>query len=237
MTISKTHGDGVKPKPIAVIDASGGAKISMTDNTMDVIGSEAGGKKKISEIISSLKRHGLIPKDNLSDPERRIDQSDTGEILLEGKNSAMTVITPRFEGIASNKVAKRALSSIKGVQSSVPSSTAVISLDGKPLAESSRLLLVYNTDALNSGMELSEDHRTLYSLGKGPTLIKTGILKLELLSAKASSLKVWALGFDGTRRELVPAKQEGGSLAINIDTAKLKDGPTPFFEIVSDDGK
>ncbi|MFA5204729.1 MAG: hypothetical protein WC708_10040 [Lentisphaeria bacterium] len=143
----------------------------------------------------------------------------------------MTVVTPHFEGIASEQLVRRSLSRIKSVQSSVPSSTAVISLDGNPLTESSRLLLVYNTDALNSGMELSEDRRTLYSLGKGPTLIKTGILNLELCSAKSPALKVWALGFDGARREIVPSKSNGGFLAITIDTSKLKDGPTPFFEI------
>ena len=98
----KTHADGVRPKPIAVIDASGGAKVSMTDNTMDVIGSGVAGKQKTAEIIATLKTRGLIPKDNLSDPDKRIYQSDTGEILMESKDNTMTVITPRFEGVATD---------------------------------------------------------------------------------------------------------------------------------------
>ncbi|MFA5204730.1 MAG: hypothetical protein WC708_10045 [Lentisphaeria bacterium] len=67
---AKTRGGGVKPRPITVINASGGAKTSMTDNTMDVIGSDSAGKQKISDIIARLKRHGLLPQENRSDPAR-----------------------------------------------------------------------------------------------------------------------------------------------------------------------
>ena len=95
------------------------------------------------------------------------------------------------------------------------------------------MLLIYNTDALNSGMELSEDHHTLYSLGKGPTLIRTGTIKVDLKNAAASKLEVWALSFDGTRRQKLPCSVEDGVLHISIDTSTLEKGPTPFFEITA----
>jgi len=50
-----------------------------------------------------------------------------------------------------------------------------------------------------------------------------------------SANAVFALGFDGSRRERLPTiRTEAGSLRAEIDTARLDDGPTAFFEIVVD---
>jgi len=221
---------GAKPKPVAILNASGGAQVSMTSNTMDVVGN-AGADKETASVIEALKSRGLLPQGNLSDPEKGVYQSDTGEIVMETKNNTISVCAPRFEGIATDKPAKRALGAVCGVQSSVPASIAAISLDGLPLPKSSRLLLVYATDALNSGMELSEDHSTLFSIGKAPTLMRTGALSLEM-KTEASSFEAWALGIDGSRVQKIPCSVESGALKLSIDTAELEKGPTQFFEII-----
>jgi len=226
---------GAKPKPIAVLNASGGAQVSMTSNTMDVVGN-AGADKETSSVIAALKSRGLLPPGNLSDPEKGVYQSDTGEIVMDTKSDTMTVCAPRIEGIATNKAERRSLGALSGVQSSVPASVTAISLDGAPLMKCSRALLVYATDALNSGMDLSEDHSTLFSLGTAPTLMRTGILNLEM-KTEASGAEAWALGLDGSRVRKMPCALEAGTFKIEIDTSELENGPTPFFEIKLDQNK
>ena len=224
---------GGRPKPIAVIDAAGGAKVSMTQNTMDVLGSESTGRQRVSSLVSTLKEKGLLPKDNKSNPDKGIFQSDTGEILMDSSKHTMTVISPRLEGIASDKTEAHSLKNLSSVKSDVPASVTLISIDGKKLDESSRMLLVYATNALNDGMVLSGDMTALVNIGKGPAVMQTGMLELEILNTAAPALKVWALGFDGTQRELLPSEHSDGKLKVKFDTAKLKNGPTVFFEITA----
>ncbi len=223
----------VKPSPVTILSPTGSAMVATTANTMDVLETANGGQG-LNRIAASLKQRGLISRDNLTDPAQGMFQSDTGELFMNTKRHTFTVITPRFEGIATDKNDTGKLDVITAVQSSIPSSTALISLDGLPLASSRRMLLVYNTDALNSGMELSSDHSILYDIGKGPTLIRTGILRIELKNTQAGRFEIWALGFDGSRREkILPVSATSGRMQLMIDTGKLTGGPTPFFELVA----
>jgi len=82
-------------------------------------------------------------------------------------------------------------------------------------------------------MELSADRKTLVKLGTPPILMRVGKMELKLSNANAASMKLYALGFDGTRREELPSKATNGVLRISVDTSKLKDGPTPFFELTA----
>ena len=41
-----------------------------------------------------MKRKGILPAGNITDPARGIFQSDTGEILLNAPEKKMTVVTP-----------------------------------------------------------------------------------------------------------------------------------------------
>jgi hypothetical protein len=81
-------------------------------------------------------------------------------------------------------------------------------------------------------MELSSDRITLIKQGGLPILMQTGKLKAALKVAAPEGMTLFALGMDGTRKEKLQLKTGNGSLKIEIDTAKLKNGPTPFFEIV-----
>jgi len=94
---------------------------------------------------------------------------------------------------------------------------------------------VVSTNALNSGATYGNAERSIL-IGNGtlPVLMQTGSFSISAKLNSPESFKVWALGFDGARRELVPSKAEGGRLTISLDSSKLKDGPTPFFEIVKE---
>ena len=47
-------------------------------------------------------------------------------------------------------------------------------------------------------------------------------------------MSLYALGFDGSRREKLPLQAENGVIKISFDTAALKNGPTPFFELCAE---
>ena len=119
------------------------------------------------------------------------------------------------------------------LSSSKPAQVAALSLDDRPLPESRRILLVYATDALNSGATFEQEDRViLREKGTLPVLMQCGVFSVSLKNQKAATLTVWALGLDGSRREsITPVKLLGDELTLRIDTAALTGGPTPFFEI------
>ena len=80
-------------------------------------------------------------------------------------------------------------------------------------------------------MKLSEDWTKLFAPGKTPILVRSGECKAEL-QAKPGSWKLYALGLDGERLEELPLENADGKLSISFDTAKLKHGVTPFFELI-----
>jgi hypothetical protein len=190
-------------------------------------------KFDLKKFVESLKAKGILPESNISDPEKEIFQSGTGEIVMRAKENLLKVITPKSEGVTLESGKSEQLSCMNVLNSSVAASVTACSIDGKPLGASTRIVLVYATDAVNSGMELSNDRISLLKPGRLPVLMQTGKLKLTLKSSAPDSMKLFALGMDGSRKEELSLKAGNGLLNIEIDTARLKNGATPFFEIVN----
>ena len=177
-------------------------------------------------IIDKLRSAKILPPGNLTDPAKGVFQSDTGELIMRTAENRLTVNTPRLKGVAWNGETVE-LSGF-AFQSSVPCTAALISLDKLPLERSRRMLLVFSTDALNSNMELSADRKVLHKAGTLPVLLETGRLTVEL--PREVALKCFALGIDGSRREELPLRREGGRSRFSVDTAKLQNGPSLYFE-------
>ena len=177
-------------------------------------------------IIDRLRTAKILPPGNLTDPAKGVFQSDTGELIMRTAENRLTVNTPRLKGVAWNGETVE-LSGF-AFQSSVPCTAALISLDKLPLERSRRMLLVFSTDALNSNMELSADRKVLHKAGTLPVLLETGRLTVEL--PREVALKCFALGIDGSRREELPLRREGGRSRFSVDTAKLQNGPSLYFE-------
>ncbi|MPN56276.1 hypothetical protein SDC9_203962 [bioreactor metagenome] len=123
---------------------------------------------------------------------------------------------------------------LKVNSSSVPCCIAICSIDGKPLTGSKRMVLVYNTEIVNSGMELSPNREKMLKVGTEPILMRTGKLDALFSTENGKDMSLYALGFDGVRREKIPLEVEAGNIIIKLDTSMLKDGPTPFFELVKE---
>ncbi|MFA6103989.1 MAG: hypothetical protein WC721_17505 [Victivallaceae bacterium] len=219
-------------KPDLIIGPDSGSEVKGSAWAASVAESKDS-KFNLKQFVESLKNNDILPKSNISDPENEIFQSGTGEIVLRAKENLLKVVTPKSEGVSLESGKAEQLSCLNVLNSSTAASVAVCAIDGKPLGASSRIVLIYATDAVNSGMEFSGDRITLIKPGSLPILMRTGKLNATLKSSAPDGMKLFALGMDGTRKENLPLKIENGLLKIEIDTAKLKNGATPFFEIAN----
>lgn len=153
-----------------------------------------------------------------------LSRSETGEMTLDRVSGVLTVDTPRSGGgyadrgreVAAAKCGVR----VSGL--SVGATVFVMSLDGKPVKESSRLLVTHLTDLQNTGARYAESaRRTLLDWGRLPYLVRDGEAKVSIACAAPGRFSVWALSPGGRRLEKVSATAEGGNLSF---TARVR-GP------------
>ena len=223
------------PTPDLVLGPDGGSEFQSAGggwaiNSQD----DKSAKFSLASAVKGLKEKGIIKEDNLSDPEKGIFQSDSGEITMRTKENLLKIVTARSEAIALEGGKSEKADALNVLKTSVPALVAASAVDTEKLTVSKRIVLVYSTYAVNSGMELSNDRTTLVNLGGAPVLMRVGKLELTLKNSNASKMSLYALGFDGTHHEKLPLKYADGILNVSIDTATLKDGPTPFFELVAE---
>ncbi len=219
----------VRKADLVMLPRRGGAQIVNTEYTSTVVDGNPDGRESNERILARLKEKGVIPPDNRTDFQRKIFESDTGELCMEAAKSRLSVTTGRTEAVAHMGKEPVDLSCLKNINSSVPALVAAVSVDGRPLGESRRIVLVYSTDAVNSGMTVSVDRSLLHKQGALPILMQCGKLKCSLKNPVP--MELWALGLDGTKVERIPLEEHGGVKEIAVDTGKLKNGPAVFFEL------
>ncbi len=185
----------------------------------------------LADTVAEMRERGILPEGNRTDVRAGVLESDTGQLTLSRGSRELRVRTDRSEGVTLEPGAGAKLGVLEVESASVACALAVVSVDGRPLAESGRAVLVVSTQNVNTGMVLSADRVTLHEKGRQPALMRTGVFRLSLRHPEAAALQLWSLGLDGSRRERIPVKAEDGRLRIELDTTKLRDA-TPFFEIV-----
>lgn len=190
----------------------------------------------LADTVAEMRDLNILPPGNRTDPSAGVFESDTGEITLWTRSRELRVLTARSEAATLEPGGRARLGVVDIESASVACALAVVSVDGRPLAESDRAVLVVSTQNVNTGMVLSADRFTLHEKGELPALLRTGVFRLSLRHSKAASLQLWSLGLDGSRRERIPVTVADGCLRIELDTSALRDA-TPFFEIVALDRK
>ena len=207
------------------------------------------GGYKVSEAEKILRKKGVLGKGNITDTAGGVFQSDTGEITMRAKEKLLKVVTEKTEAIACTADAKNEpLGRATFVSSTTPASFAVVSVDGKPLSTSERMVVIYNTDNLMTGFKATIGRNSLVDIGRMPVMMKAGKLsaKLKLPAPKLPILKrvaaffkkpapksynLYALKVNGERMAKIPVEVKDGEILINIDTFSMKE-TTPFFELV-----
>lgn len=204
-------------------------KVSVAPATVSIAPDE---KFDIASFAKRLRAEGVLPPDNITDPANGVYQSDTGEITLRVKDKLLKVSTPKTEAVvmrASHKNERLGRLTVKS--STANAAIAVSALDNKPIADSDRLVLTYNTDAVMKNFGVSKNRLYVTAWGEMPVLIETGRLSAELKLSPNKKYSVYPLKLNGERLEKLPVENAGGTLKLDIDTSKHV---AVFFEIVAD---
>lgn len=190
------------------------------------------GKSKLDTVISDMKRRGIIPASNRTNPRDGVFESDTGEILMRTPNNKLTVRTARSEGVSLLAGDTEKTGALEIRSTDCDACIFLTSADRNNLTGSRRIVLVYSTAAVNTGLRMTADRSTVLEKGKNPILLRTGKLH-AYLHLPDRNWRLYALSVNGIRRETIPCTYGNGRLQILLDTAALKHGPTPFFELVA----
>ena len=182
--------------------------------------------------LDLLKAKKIITPDNISDPVNGVFQSDTKEITMRTRESLIKAVTPKTEAVTMLKKRSETLDTLKVLSSSEDALIALTSLDGLPLKNTAHMMLVYSTHMANKNMVLDGKRETLVKLGETRSLMKTGTLDIEFKTS-ADKIICYPLEINGTRRTPMEFVPRNGVVRIMIDTSVLKEGVTPFFELVA----
>lgn len=180
------------------------------------------------KVIAALKKAGLLSAANRTDLAKGIFESDTGELELDRENGLFKIVTPRTEAVAFSSLASPAALDILHVENAKGSGLlAVSAIDGTAsLADARRMLLVYATDARNTGMRFGDpEEKVIEDFGRLPVRIRPGRVGLAL-SGRSGRWRISPVGLDGV---VHPSLYRGNGpvrLELNNDTPH---GPTTFF--------
>eukprot|EP00831_Metopus_contortus_P043697 TRINITY_DN3506_c0_g2_i1.p1 TRINITY_DN3506_c0_g2~~TRINITY_DN3506_c0_g2_i1.p1 ORF type:complete len:600 (+),score=65.06 TRINITY_DN3506_c0_g2_i1:1529-3328(+) len=185
----------------------------------------------LQKTIETYRAQGFIPKENKTDIKSGIFQSVTGEFMLSLSGMAK-VITPYSEAISLMSDHAEKLLVLKVERTSIPAAVGIFSMDGNKLANSKQMILIYSTEMMPEGMELSPSRSRIIKKGCDKALLRTGKLRASLNLPTDRTYELYALSVNGIRRERIPMSVQNGRWEIAIDTSCLENGPTTFFEIM-----
>lgn len=158
--------------------------------------------------------------------------SSTGELTLDCDAGSFLVKTPRSEGFVLPESRQ-----LKGVFAAVNNldafaSILVASMDGKPLPESCRILILHLTEVKNSGMWFSDPELTVINNpGTLPLLVRRGRAELTL-RLPPDSCCIYPVGFDGVRQgSPLLLRQKDGNTSVTLETVG-KHGVTAAYELI-----
>lgn len=158
--------------------------------------------------------------------------SDTGELEFSSARRIISIDSARSSVIVFRAGRGGRNKALNILDPSASALVALTSIDSRPISSSERLLLWVVTDALNSNMTFkSSDRRELVRLGSFPPKIEPFKSVISMKIAKNKDFKIWALSLAGERVELLNGSILNGNLTFDLDTSKLLNGPSLYFEI------
>lgn len=159
--------------------------------------------------------------------------SSTGQITLQPRTGIFRAVTPGCEALilpAKQSAAGNILSVDNQIGRGVFSA---MSTDGRPLQESSRILLLHLTDTLPDRTCFGDERMILLSRwGTLPFLAARGEAEITLRTAAGGNWKLYAVATDGSRTAEVPFQQRsGGRIQFRAEVFR-KSGATLAYELV-----
>ena len=182
-----------------------------TDPSRHIYSADAG-------LAARLAQDGIVPPD---DGKRYATES--GQVVIDSGEGTLRSVTDASESFflpASRRLDGNVVSVTNGPEGE--STVAVVAADGKPLAQSGRLLILDLTDCVNSNTSFrDQDHHLLNVRGALPHLIRVGSADIILKLPDPDAWQAWAVGLDGTRQAPVPLEKTADGVVLHART----DGP------------
>lgn len=190
-------------------------------------GASAGDDPRVLPADNTLPRRlaaaGAIPAASVDEAGTRY-VSDTGQIELSTDVGALKVVTPRSElfVLPAGRDLQGGRVAVKNGR--VFGTVSVVSVDGKPLGESARVLVMHLTDALASGTSFAHRDRTLLeSRGGLPYLIESGDAEILLRLDAGKQWTAWVVDATGRRVREAPLVARDGGWVLAASTVSGKD--------------
>lgn len=180
------------------------------------------------QIVDELRGSGALPKSNISDIDRGIFQSDTGQITLNRRLGQLIVSTPATEAAAFSSLRSPIDLGMLTIESADGDGLVALSTidDNLDLAASRRLLLIFATDARNTNMRFRDhEDKIIEDFGRLPVLIRKGQVDLSLAKS-AEAWRVSPVGLDG--QVYPPVVAGSGNIAFRLSN-ETPHGPTTYF--------
>jgi hypothetical protein len=162
-------------------------------------------------------------------------KSDTEQLIWftnPADQGLVTIDSPRSQGLVGFVRANhKSVSNLGAEISNNFCAISLSSLDVKPIAETSRMLLVTGSRVGNIGLTWNADNTQPANYGVSPTTVEPVIGKIILKKLERAA-KVWAKALDGSGRILgapIPARETESGWEIPVG-----DPVTPWYEITID---
>jgi hypothetical protein len=174
-------------------------------------------KSRTDESVHSPSLTSLAP---FIDRAKKLVTSQTGELKLDWGRGVLTINAPAAQG-ASGNLASAGEIALADVTLSIPLDVAhaiVVSLDGRPLATSNRMLLQVMTEEKPTSFRsesLGDRRHRITSIGENPWLVRKLQGTVRLNRPDAAKLKVTALDQIGLPTS---NKSSGNAIHLRADT-------------------
>ncbi|GLS59263.1 hypothetical protein GCM10007887_19290 [Methylobacterium haplocladii] len=180
---------------------------------------------------SLLVERGAVAADNATDEALGIYESAGRQIRLDARARRVQVVTPRTVAASYAAVTGPLRLGFLTIEAaSGPALLAASALDGRDLTASRRVLLIFATDARNTGMRFRDgEAHTVESFGEMPILIERQTVRLRLALDARREWRLRALHLDGTPGDAMTMRAEANTVVIDLDSAAPSHGPTTFF--------
>ncbi|WP_331372786.1 glycoside hydrolase [Sinorhizobium chiapasense] len=181
-----------------------------------------------ADILAEFRDIGILPPGNATDVERGLYESSTGEIVLQRATGQLRVSTASTEAAAFSSLREPIDLGILRIERADGNGLVALSALDTPatLPDSRRFLLVFATDAQNTGMVFRDsEEKVIEDFGRLPVLIRKGEVDLAL-SRTAAKWKLSPVGLDGTVHP--PVESGTGPISFRLSN-DAPDGPTTYF--------
>lgn len=183
----------------------------------------------------TLRQRKILPPDNITDTANGVYQTDTKQITLDTVARSCLVATDFSAAAAMEKPRKAKLGAFEINSLSCAGTLAIVSLDGKKLADSKHMLLIFSTAERNKGSKFSKSGTMRFILREEPPiLLAKGEFSATLATNAGGKFAMYPLALNGQRREKIALETENGRLKLDAKNYGYENGAVVMFEIAAE---